>query len=529
LTNDENEQAVNKRASGILLHLTSLPSDYGIGDMGSGAYRFVDFLAAAKQRFWQILPLSPTEPAHGNSPYYSSSAFAGNPLLISPEILYREGLLTEAELASTTRFPRGNVDYGSVGTHKRELLSTAFQHFQGKEPSHEYGTYCSENAYWLNDYALFKALKSHHRGAAWNEWPQEHRDRHPESLAAMERHLHGTIEQEKFCQYIFAKQWKLLRQYCNDRGIQIIGDLPIYVTYDSADLWSHPELFKLDEDKRPLAVAGVPPDYFSETGQLWGNPVYRWDELREKGYEWWEQRIIHNLRMFDLIRVDHFRGFVAYWEVPAHAKDAREGKWVEAPAEDFFDHLKKNISPLPIIAEDLGVITPDVEEVMRHFGFPGMKLLVFAFGDDLPINPYIPHNLERNCVAYTGTHDNNPVRGWIEEEASFEEKSRLFQYLGREVPANELPWEMVRLVMMSVANTVIFPMQDILGLGGETRMNRPATAKGNWQWRLRDELLSGSVAGELAEMTSIYGRSQENSVKQGKVEGRSTSLAFVRL
>jgi 4-alpha-glucanotransferase len=504
---------MNKRGSGILLHVTSLPSDFGIGDMGPGAYRFVDFLAAAKQRFWQILPLNPTDPAHGNSPYYSSSAFAGNALLISPEILCEEGLLTEAELASNPRFPKGNIDYGAVVAYKEGLLSQAFQHFREKEVPHEFTSFCGENAHWLYDFALFKGLKSHFHGAVWNEWPQDIRDRNPEALAAIRRELRETIEKEKFCQYIFARQWNFLRQYCNDKGIHIIGDVPIYVTYDSVDLWTHPELFKLDHDKRPYAIAGVPPDYFSETGQLWGNPVYRWDALQESRYDWWERRIKHNINLFDLIRVDHFRGFVAYWEVPADAKNAIEGNWVEAPAMDFFDHLRAQVSPLPIIAEDLGVITPDVQEVMRHFGFPGMKLLVFAFGEDLPKNPYIPHNLERNCVAYTGTHDNNTVRGWIEKEASSEEKKRLFQYLGREVPVKDLHMELVRIVMMSVANTAIFPMQDILGLGEEARMNRPATTEGNWQWQLVGGQLTESVADRLGEMTSIYGRAQERLVR----------------
>ena len=495
-----------ERGSGILLHLTSLPSDFGIGDMGSGAYRFIDFLAEAKQRFWQILPLNPIDSAHGNSPYHSSSAFAGNPLLISPEMLCKDGFLNEEDFASKTQFPKGNIDYGSVVAYKEGLLSQAFQHFRKKEASHEYARFCGENAYWLDDFALFKALKYHFHGAVWNEWPEELRERYPEALTAIERELHETIEQQKFWQYIFAKQWILLRQYCNDKGIQIIGDLPIYVTYDSVDLWTHPELFKLDHDKKPYAIAGVPPDYFSETGQLWGNPVYRWDVLKESRYDWWERRIKHNINLFDFIRVDHFRGFVAYWEVPANAKNAIEGKWVEAPAMDFFDHLRAKISPLPIIAEDLGVITPDVQEVMRHFAFPGMKLLVFSFGEDLPTNPYIPHNLERNCVAYTGTHDNNTVRGWIEKEASPGEKKRLFQYLGREVPVEEVHEELVRLVMMSVANTAIFPLQDILGLGEEARMNRPATTEGNWQWRLVDGQLTESVANRLGEMTLIYGR-----------------------
>ena len=311
---------------------------------------------------------------------------------------------------------------------------------------------------------------------------------------------------QKFLQYVFFQQWNSLRSYCNQRGIQIFGDIPIYVEHDGVDVWTNPELFKLDNGKKPQVVAGVPPDYFSETGQRWGNPIYRWDVLKDTGYAWWIRRLQHNIKLFDLIRIDHFRGFVGYWQVPAGEANAINGRWVEAPAEDFLNALLRRFPQLPIIAEDLGVITPDVREIMHRFELPGMKVLLFAFGDDLPTNPYIPHNLPRNCVLYTGTHDNNTTRGWFEREAAPEIKERLFRYLGREVPAEYIHWELIRLAMMSVANMVIFPMQDILGLGEEARMNRPATSQGNWQWQLSPEQLTPSLAERLLGMTELYGR-----------------------
>ena len=495
-----------RRGSGILLHITSLPSPYGIGDLGPWAYRFVDFLAETNQSYWQILPLTPTDSAHGNSPYHSISAFASNPLLISPDFMVRDGFLAKADMKPLPNCPKGQVDYNAVTAYKQRLFCLAYERFKTTKNTDEYERFCSENSHWLEDFARFAAFKAHLHGKVWSEWPQGARDRQPEALQSATDELYEGVEKERFLQYVIFKQWSSLKNYCNQKGIQVIGDIPIYVTYDSADVWTHPELFKLDNEKRPYAVAGVPPDYFSETGQLWGNPVYRWDILKEKGYGWWVQRMKHNLKLFDFVRVDHFRGFIAYWEVPATEKTATNGMWVEAPALDFLNHLTRKFPNLPIIAEDLGVITPDVREIMRHFELPGMKVLLFAFGEDLPTNPYIPHNLVKNCVLYTGTHDNNTVRGWFEEEATPGEKRRMFHYLGREVPVEELHWELIRLAMMSVTNIVIFPMQDILGLGGESRMNRPATAEGNWQWRLLPEQLTNPLAERLLEMTEIYGR-----------------------
>ena len=493
-----------KRGSGLLLHITSLPSEYGIGDLGPWAYKFADFLSETKQSYWQILPLNPTAFSYGDSPYHGSSVFAGNTLLISPDLLIEEGLLTEEDVQPVPPFRKNKVDYPKVLRYKEKIFDMAYEKFV-KEGDSEFEKFCSENSNWLEDFALFFALREHF-GRVWNEWPQGIKERRPEALQKMREELQDRIGREKFLQHIFFKQWFSLKGYCNSKGIQIIGDLPIYVDFDSADAWLNSEIFKLDEEKKPAFVAGVPPDYFSSTGQLWKHPVFRWNVLKEHGYGWWIRRIEHNLRLFDWVRIDHFRGFVAYWEVPAGEKTAVRGRWVEAPAEDFFETLRKRLPTLPIIAEDLGVITPDVREIMNRFGFPGMRVLLFAFGGDLPTNPYAPHNHVKNCVVYTGTHDNNTVRGWFEKEATREDKERLIRYLGRKVSARDVHLEFIRLAMMSVADVAILPMQDILGLGEKARMNRPATMEGNWQWRLSPEQFASSPAGRLLKMTETYGR-----------------------
>jgi 4-alpha-glucanotransferase len=474
--------------------------------MGPEAYRFADFLSGAKQALWQILPLNPTDLACYNSPYHSTSAFAGNPLLISPELLTKDGLLEEADLKPVPSFPREKVNYQAVWEYKYGLLQKAFASFRRRGSSPEYLPFCTENAFWVEDYALFMALKSHYGGKAWSEWPPEIRDRQPYALETARAHLVEAVEREKFLQFLFFRQWFSLKAYCRQQGIRILGDIPIYVVYDSADLWVHPELFNLDARKRPLTVAGVPPDYFSETGQLWGNPVYRWDVLKETGYGWWIQRFGHNLNLFDILRVDHFRGFVAYWEVPAGEKNAVRGNWVQAPARDFFERITQWFPSLHLIAEDLGIITPDVTEIMTHFGFPGMKVLLFAFDGDPATSAYLPHNHVPNCVVYTGTHDNNTARAWLERDATEKERIQLFLYLGREVEPEKIHWELIRLAMMSVAETVIVPMQDLLGLGAEARMNRPAVKEGNWQWRLGPDQITPALAERLSEMTYVYGR-----------------------
>ncbi len=497
------------RKSGILLHLTSLPSEFGIGDLGRGAYAFADFLADAGQTIWQILPFSPSSQACGNSPYCSYSAFAGNPLLIGLDPLVKEGYLAAADLCRLPLFYARRTDYRLASEFKHEVLELAFEKSMTL-PDHEcrLENFARQNAHWLDDYALFIALKDEFGGAAWYEWPREIRDRKPSALARW-REEHATrIAREKFYQFLFFSQWAALKDYCGAKEIQIIGDLPIYVSYDSADVWSHPEFFKLDEEKRPIAVSGVPPDYFSETGQYWGNPVYSWDALKDDSFLWWVERMEHNLRYLDVIRLDHFRGFVAYWEIPATEKTAVNGKWVEAPTREFFDTLLRHFPHLPIIAEDLGVITADVKEVMATYEFPGMKILQFAFGGDALTNPYIPHNHVRNCIIYTGTHDNNTTMGWFEHDASEEEKETLSSYIGREIDDSNVSMELIRCAMMSVADTAIIPMQDLLELGMEARMNTPSTTFGNWEWRVSLEQLTSELAGKILEMTKIYGRTK---------------------
>jgi len=498
--------ALEKRGSGILLHITCLPSTWGIGDMGPWAHRFVDFLAESGQRLWQVLPLNPTHPASGNSPYDSISAFGSNPLLISPDLLLEQGLLLTEDLEPVPDFPGGRIQYDAAIAFKLRLFSLAEGRFKQQGEREGYERFCSHNKDWLDDLALFVALKERFEGRPWQDWPHDLRDRDPGSLEAARRDLADRIEGERILQYLFERQWVALRRACNERNIHIFGDLPIYVNLEGADVWTHPELFKLDEAKRPTAVAGVPPDYFSDTGQRWGNPVYRWDVLREKGYAWWIRRLERNLHLFDIVRIDHFRGFEAYWEIPAEEPTAVHGEWVKGPGDGFFQALEGHFHDLPIVAEDLGTITREVRDLMDRFRLPGMKLLVFAFSDDLATNPYVPHNHVKNCLIYTGTHDNNTVRGWFETELTEADKARLTRYLGREVDQERIHEEMVRLAMMSVANTAILPMQDLLGLGEEARMNRPARSDGNWQWQLVPEQLRPELERELREMTETYGR-----------------------
>lgn len=495
------------RGSGILLHISSLPSRYGIGDLGGGARAFVDFLADAGCSFWQILPLNPTATSHGNSPYSSFSAFAGNPLLISPELLVEGGYLEGSALKDYPQCPHDSVDFERVTHAKRRILEAAFKASRAAmEGASEFRSFCSANAHWLDDYALFMSLKDHFGGAGWVHWPAEVRDRDGYVLRDLSERLDERIQMEKFFQFIFFGQWSSVKTYCKRRNIQIIGDIPVYVTHDSADVWANRRVFKLDEAGKPVFVSGVPPDYFSATGQLWGNPVYNWEVLRETRYEWWVRRFEHNLSMFDIFRIDHFRGFVAYWEVDASELTALNGRWVEAPVHDFFRTLFRHFPQLPVIAEDLGFITPDVRETMQVLGLPGMKILLFGFGGDLAFHPYVPHNYIRNCVAYTGTHDNNTIQGWFRGEASPEEKERFFEYVGREVPDGEIHWEMVRLLMASVASAVIVPMQDILGLPETGRMNFPSSPSGNWSWRLLPDQLAESIKLKMNNMNNIYGR-----------------------
>lgn len=495
------------RCAGLLLHITSLPSPHAIGDLGWGACAFADFLSRAKQSLWQILPLSPTDGAHGDSPYSSISAFAGNVLLVSPELLVDEGLLRPEDVPPAPRPAASRVDYRAAALEKRRLLGLAYDRFRsnGRRRS-DYEEFVARNAYWLEDYALFVVLKQRFGGAVWSAWPPEFRDRDATSLEDARSLYPVDIDRARFFQFLFFEQWKALKGYCAGKGISLVGDIPIYVNYDSADVWTNSLLFKLDGAKKPRFVAGVPPDYFSETGQLWGNPVYDWERIAASGYRWWLDRFAHNLDLYDIVRVDHFRGFVGYWEVPAGEKTAVKGRWVKAPAVDFFGALLGRFPGIPLIAEDLGVITPDVKETMARFGIPGMRVLQFAFGEENPAHPYLPRNYAKNCVAYTGTHDNNTARGWFENESLPEERERLSRYLGRELSAESVHLDLIRLVMESAADVVIIPVQDLLGLGEEARMNRPAVPAGNWEWRLLPAQLDAALAASLAAMTEANGR-----------------------
>ncbi|MBW2621425.1 MAG: 4-alpha-glucanotransferase [Deltaproteobacteria bacterium] len=497
---------MNGRGSGILLPFSSLPSRFGLGDLGSSALKFVDFLVNTRQRYWQVLPVNPTDFAHGNSPYHCDSAFAFNPLLIDPENLYQEGWLTKEEVNDTPNFPMDRVDYPSVTSYKTAILKLAVERMGNASHLEGYEEFMGKNSFWLDDYSLFRALKSYFGGKPWCEWPGEMRDRQPKALEQARNEFAAICREIRLAQYLLHRQWTALRSTLSERGINIVGDVPIYLVHDSADVWVHPEFFDLDQEKMPTVVAGVPPDYFSETGQLWGNPVYRWEALKKQGYDWWIQRIRYNLELYDFIRIDHFRGFLAYWEVPVGEEVAVNGRWVKAPGWDFFNRVAEEFQELPIIAEDLGLITDDVRELIHHFQFPGMKVLLFAFGDDLATNPYAPHNIIKNCVVYTGTHDNNTTKGWFENEATPEMRKKLSQYVGGEVSADSAPKLLIRLAMMSVADTVIFPLQDVLELGEQARMNIPGTQTGNWEWRLTDDLLTQKVTEEFSAMTEIYGR-----------------------
>ena len=511
-----NEPVTFPRSSGILLHPTSLPSRFGIGDLGPEAHRFVDFLAAAGQRIWQVLPLGPT--GYGDSPYQLFSAFAGNPLLISLDGLAADGLLSREELAQTPEFPADEVDYGRVIRFKLPLLRAAYERFKtsGKERHkfEDFGDFRSLCDGWLGDYALFMAVKAAHGGeAVWSRWEPAIAARKPGALKEWRARLAEEIEALEFAQYMFFRQWRSLHNYARERGIRMMGDLPIYVAHDSADVWANPDLFQLDAAGDPGVMSGVPPDYFSATGQLWGNPIYRWDRMAQTGFRWWIDRLFAALAQVDIVRVDHFRGLEAYWEVPAGETTARNGRWVKGPGAALFEALEGALGKLPIVAENLGVITPEVEAMRTEFGFPGMAILQFAFGKDPQAPDFKPHNYPRDSVAYTGTHDNDTTVGWwsstggdstrtaedIREERDFTRK-----YLATD--GREIHWVFIRTLMASVAHTVLFPLQDVLGLGSEARMNTPAVPSGNWRWRYRAEMLTPAIAQRLKEMVSMYER-----------------------
>jgi 4-alpha-glucanotransferase len=504
---------MNRRGSGVLAHITSLPSRFGIGDLGPEAFRFADFLAAAGQSYWQILPLNPTDPEYDNSPYHSLSAFAFSTLLISPEALVAGGLCREEDLPDLAGGSEDVSDYVRSAAAKVKVFRVAYETFRSRPSDGRFERFCAENAHWLDDFARFRAIKTHFGGRAWSEWPVEIMERRPGALRDLEGRLRREIDEVKFLQYVFFEQWSALRGYCRERGIDIIGDMPIYVDYDSADVWTNPEIFKLDEKKRPLAVAGVPPDYFSETGQLWGNPLYRWDALARTGYAWWIDRFRAVLALVDLVRLDHFRGFEAYWEVPGDAETAIAGRWVKGPGAALFEALRDALGELPIVAENLGVITPEVEALREGFGFPGMAVLQFAFGSDAQANDFLPHNYPRNKVVYTGTHDNDTVVGWwtagvgnsTRTAADVEkEHDRALAYCGGD--GREIHWDFVRTLFVSVADTAIVPLQDVLGEGTSARMNLPGRPQGNWRWRFAASALTPQIRTRLRALTEGSGR-----------------------
>ncbi|MDQ6693942.1 MAG: 4-alpha-glucanotransferase [Chloroflexota bacterium] len=515
-----------ERASGILLHPTSFPGPYGIGDLGAEAYRFVDFLRQSGQKLWQILPLAPT--GYGDSPYAAFSAFAGNPLLISPDTLVDEGLLEPHDLRDLPNFPSDRVDYGTLIDWKMALLRGSYRRFVEKSRDGEAAMqvvkveldhFAAENAVWLDDYALFMALKGAHGGAAWSDWEEGLALRRPESIAEWRLKLADEIGFQHYIQYLFSKQWMRLKGYANTHDVKVIGDVPIFVAYDSSDVWANHDLFHLDEKGRAIVVAGVPPDYFSPKGQYWGNPLYRWETLAADGYGWWIERLRNAFRLYDIVRLDHFRGFAAHWEVPVNDEEtAANGRWVKGPGVPLFRAIHEALGDLPIIAEDLGVITPDVAAIRETMGYPGMRVLQFAFGafESDATDPYLPHNFEQNTVVYTGTHDNDTTVGWY-RTASEQERANVRRYLdiyvggehGDEEAAGLAPfvaWKLTRLSFGSVANTAIVPLQDLLGLGSAARMNWPGRAAGNWTWRYLPDSLTGDLLAALRDITLLFAR-----------------------
>jgi len=494
-----------KRSSGILLHPTSLPGKFGIGSLGNESYQFVDFLAATGQKLWQTLPLGPT--GYGDSPYQCFSAFAGNPLLISLEKLVDLNLLTAEDLKTTEWFDEYKVDFGKVINFKYPKLRIAFTKFKNQKPEalkKDYDAFCKKQNYWLKDYSLFMALKKHNNGHPWSEWEKDIKFRKPLAIKKYEKQLDDEIGFHKFIQFLFFKQWKDLKSYANSKKINIVGDVPIFVASDSSDAWANPGVFYFDKELRLTKVAGVPPDYFSKTGQLWGNPLYNWTKLKTTGFKWWIQRFEAIQEVVDIIRVDHFRGFAGYWAVPFGHKTAEKGKWEKALGRDMFTAVKKKLGDLPILAEDLGVITPDVEKLRDDFKFPGMKILEFGF-DSKEGSSYAPHAYESsNCVVYTGTHDNDTALGWF-KTAPEADKKYFLEYANS--LGHDISWDFIRLAFASVAVIALVPMQDVLSLGSEGRMNTPGTGGGtNWQWRYKPEQITHEVYQKLKDCTRVYRR-----------------------
>ena len=494
-----------ERSSGILFHPTSLPGKYGIGTLGKEAYAFIDFLKKSKQKLWQIFPLGPT--GYGDSPYQSFSSFAGNPYLIDFDLLIEAHLLSEEDLRDI--FFGDNeehIDYGAIYNQKYPLLRKAYKNFKSSDNNEMKGSlenFKRENSSWLNDYSLYISLKNHFNGLPWNEWAHDIKNRENSAMQHYKNELADDIEYHNFIQFLFFKQWNDVKRYANENGIKIIGDIPIFVAADSSDAWANPEIFLFDEERKPVKVAGVPPDYFSATGQLWGNPLYNWEKLRDTNYNWWVERVRSNLSTCDIIRIDHFRGFEAYWAVPYGDDTAINGQWEPGPGIDLFNAIKSQLGELPIIAEDLGLMTQGVIDLREATGFPGMKILGFAF-DSGEENDYLPHTYTRNCVVYTGTHDNDTLVGWF-QKAKEEDREFARNYLNSRAD-EEIHWDAIRGAWSSVACMAISPVQDFLGLGSEARINTPGVASGNWQWRLKQGVLNNELAERIAKLTKIYSR-----------------------
>jgi 4-alpha-glucanotransferase len=504
--------ALFPRSSGVLLHPTSLPGRYGIGDLGENAFRFADWLHSAGQSVWQILPLGPT--SYGDSPYQTLSAFAGNPNLISLDKLVEDGWLTAADLADTPDFPTHKVDYGWIIGFHDEKLALAYQRFKAaatEKSRKPFENWCRDNVDWLDDFALFVTLKKKNNGRPWTEWEDEGEALYqPASLAKARIRHADAIEEQRFRQWLFFSQWYALKYYANKQGIRLFGDIPIFVAHDSADVWANKAEYFLDDKGNPTVVAGVPPDYFSATGQRWGNPLYRWNLMKANGYQWWIARMRSILQLVDYVRVDHFRGFEAYWEIPATEPTAIKGQWLAGPGDDFFKVMQATFGELPIIAEDLGVITQGVEKLRDDFNLPGMKVLQFAWSN--PTNPFLPHNHVVNCVVYTGTHDNNTTLGWWHNETDDGTRHFVREYLSRDV--QQVNWDLMRIAMMSPAHTVVFPLQDLLNLGAEGRMNTPGIESGNWTWRFTEAMLPQETHQRLSHLTWLYQRRPDQQEKQ---------------
>lgn len=517
-----------ERLSGVLLHVTSLPSYGGIGDFGPAAYSFVDFLAAGKQRLWQVLPLNPT--GYGSSPYSALSAFSGNPLLISVERLVEQGWLQPEEIEGLGGH-EGTCDFSAVVKRKLPVIEKAAEAFLDRAQGDNrlrFQRFCQDNSSWLTDWAMFSVLRRRFDYAMWSEWPAEFAQRQPDAMTSVLNEHSRELAVEQVVQFFFDEQWSALRAHCVERRVKILGDIAIFVSYDSADVWTHPEIFELDDQRRPTRVSGVPPDYFSATGQRWGNPLYKWGVLEERGFDWWVARIRRSLSLYDLIRLDHFRGFEAFWSIAADEPTAVNGQWVKAPGHALLNRLKDIFGELPFIAEDLGVITVEVDELREFFGMPGMRILQFAFADRGG-HLYLPHRYVPNTVVYTGTHDNNTTLGWWREDSTQLEREHVQIYVGEIRDEREICWKMMRLAAGSVASLCVFPLQDILVLGGETRMNKPSAAEGNWSWRFGLNDLKQSFAEGLAELSEMSDRDGKQKKIEGEGAGGPSDQASLRV